>query len=228
LGADGFSTLFGAYAGDFIKRGDGLALLILESDDANSDEAAFRARGIAAAPVMRFERAGVRPDGEQVKVAFSLAFAEDKLAPDIHFAVCQQHYPENFWNPAFQNHANSARSIAGCVLVAQQPDVHRDFLLAFAGVAGARAGDDGFALDTARGEIGVMTPTAFTRRFGVAAPDTRRGARLAALRFALGETLASAERGLQQAEILAQTLGGTIVVGPAGAMGATFVFEPEG
>ena len=62
----------------------------------------------AASTVMRFEREGRRPDGAAVKVAFSLAFADDKSAPDIHFAACQQHYPENFWNPAFQRHANSA------------------------------------------------------------------------------------------------------------------------
>jgi hypothetical protein len=32
----------------------------------------------------------------------------------------------------------------------------------------------------------MMTPTAFTRRFGLAAPDTSRGARLAAMRFSSG------------------------------------------
>ena len=76
---------------------------------------------------MRFEREGRRPDGTTVKVGFSLAFAEDKAAPDIHFAVCQQHYPENFWNPAFQKHANGASGIAGVVFVADAPERHRGF-----------------------------------------------------------------------------------------------------
>src|SRR3972149_3789868 len=87
LGDDGFSTMFAAHNRDFIARGDGLSLLILASE------------------VMRFEREGKRPDGTPVKVGFSLAFAEDKDAPDIHFCICQQHFPENFWNPAFQKHA---------------------------------------------------------------------------------------------------------------------------
>jgi hypothetical protein len=228
LSDDGFSKLFGAYTGDFLKRGDGLALLILQSHDAQADEASFRARGIAAAPAMRFEREGRAPDGEAVKVAFSLAFADDKNAPDIHFAVCQQHYPENFWNPAFQTHANSARGIAGVVMVADEPAAHRDFLLAFAGVESARSVGDGFAIDTPRGTIDTMTPVDFRRRFGIAAPDTSRGARLAAIRFALGETMAAAERGLQQAEVVAQRVGGMIVIGPAAALGATLVFEPTG
>ena len=47
-----------------------------------------------------------QPDGTPVKVAFSLAFADDAQAPDASFFTCQQHYPENFWNPAFQQHGN--------------------------------------------------------------------------------------------------------------------------
>ena len=35
LGSDGFSTMFGAYNRDFITRGEGFSLLILESKDAN-------------------------------------------------------------------------------------------------------------------------------------------------------------------------------------------------
>ena len=90
-------------------------MLILESKDARADEAAFRAAGIAASEGMQFEREGKRPDGSAVKLGFSLAFADDKLAPDIHFATCQQHYPENFWNPAFQQHANGVETVAGVV-----------------------------------------------------------------------------------------------------------------
>ena len=81
LGDDGFSTMFGAYNRDFLKRQEGLSLLILKSCDARADEAEFRAAGIAASEVMRFEREGRRPDGSPVKVAFSLTFDEDKARP---------------------------------------------------------------------------------------------------------------------------------------------------
>ena len=33
---------------------------------------------------------------------FSLAFAATAARPTSRFFTCQQHYPENFWNPAFQ------------------------------------------------------------------------------------------------------------------------------
>ncbi|HLA19923.1 MAG TPA: VOC family protein [Pseudolabrys sp.] len=224
LGDDGFSTMFAAHNRDFIARGDGLSLLILESQSAQVDEAAFRAAGIAASEVMRFEREGKRPDGTPVKVGFSLAFAEDKDAPDIHFCICQQHFPENFWNPAFQKHANGVQGVAGVVMVADEPERHRSFMLAYTGSTNTRADGDGFVIDLPRGAIAMMTPSAFVRRFGAAAPDTSRGARLAALRFAVRDR-AAVQKALEQAGITAAGAGGTLIVGPQAAMGAVLVFE---
>jgi len=227
LGTDDISRLFGAFNGNFLKHGEGLSMLVLESRDAKADAAAFRAGHIAASEVMRFEREAKRPGGETVKVAFSLAFAADKAA-DAGFFVCQQHYPENFWNPAFQRHANGAEGIAGVVFAAERPAELRDFMLAFAGAGTARAVGDGFAIDTPRGEIEVATPAAFRSRFGARPPDMSRGARLAAICFSLGETTDATERAMQQAEIRAQTIGGTVVVALAQGMGATLVFESTG
>jgi Glyoxalase-like domain len=223
LGTDGFSMLFGRYAADFLKRNEGLALLILESKDARADEADFRAAGIAASEVMRFEREGSRPDGSAVKVGFSLAFAEDKGAPDVHFAICQQHYPENFWNPAFQKHANGASGVGGVVFVADAPEQHRRFMEKFVGGTAVPA-KDGFSFATLRGMIDMTTPAGFLARYGVKPPDTSRGARLAAVRF----TVADASL-LQNLPELAGIAGlyaeNAAIIGAEDAMGAVMVFE---
>ncbi len=113
LGTDGFSALFGTFNRRFLNDQEGLSLLILESGDAAADAAAFRAAGIGVSDALSFEREGKRPDGSTVKVGFSLAFARDPKAPSIGFAACQQHFPENFWNPAFQQHANTASAVGG-------------------------------------------------------------------------------------------------------------------
>jgi hypothetical protein len=223
LGDDGFSKLFGAYTGDFLKRHEGLSLLILQSADAGADEAVFRAAGIAASETMRFEREGKNPDGASVKLGFSLAFAEDKRAPDIHFAVCQQHFPENFWNPAFQKHANSASGVAGVITVAEQPERHRAFMQAFAG-AEATSARDGFTIVTPRGTIEVVTPAAFVASFGVKAPDVARGARLAALRFAVADA-SLLQAAPEQAGMAGLYAGNATVIGAQDAMGAVLVFE---
>lgn len=190
LGDDGFSTMFASFADDFAKRHDGLALLILESQDAGADVAAFKAAGISASDIMRFEREAKKPDGNTVKVGFSLAFAQDALTPDIHFATCLQHFPENFWNPKFQQHANGAKAVTGIVLVAERPAEHLDFLLGYTGAASVNEYVDGLRFDLPRGAIDVVTPAAYTQQYGLAAPSTENGARLAALRLGVADTAA--------------------------------------
>jgi catechol 2,3-dioxygenase-like lactoylglutathione lyase family enzyme len=188
LGNDGFSTMFAKFANDFAKRHDGFALLILDSQNAGADVSAFKTAGIAASDIMRFEREAKKPDGKMVKVGFSLAFAQDTHAPDIHFCTCQQHFPENFWNPEFQKHANGAKSVNGIVLVAERPAEHRDFLLAYSGAPSADEYADGLRIELPRGAIDVVTPVAFTQQYGLATPTTENGARLAALRFGVADT----------------------------------------
>jgi len=225
LGNDGFSTRFGAYNRDFIARGEGFSFLILESMDARADAATFAAAGIGAAQDLRFERDAKRPDGSTVKVGFSLAFAEDKAAPHIRFAACQQHYPENFWNAAFQEHPNSVAGVGGVVVVADEPRQHQKFFEVFAD-ARALVDGDGFAIVTPRGAIEVSTPAGFLRRFGVKPPDMALGARLAALRLAV--TYPSRLQAVPElAGIAGLYVGNAAIVGTEDAMGAILVFEPS-
>ena len=146
--------------------------------------AAFKAAGIAASEKMRFEREGKRPDGTPVHVAFSLAFARDKGASEARFFTCQQHYPQNFWNPAFQQHANGATGIGDIVMVANEPARHRDFLQAYTGAAAVSTERGGLRVELPRGAIDVLTPDAYTARYDLSPPDTSNGPRLAAMRFA--------------------------------------------
>jgi hypothetical protein len=215
---------FGAFNRDFLERGEGLSMLVLESRDAQADAAAFRQAGIGDFEVFRFEREGSRPDGAAVKVAFSLAFASDSGAPNAGFFVCQQHYPENFWNPAFQAHPNTASSMAAVVLVAENPTDHHIFLSAFTGERDLQATSSGITVATPRGEVQVMEPRAFALHFGTSPPETADGARIAAIRFAVRD-MSAAERLVRQSSAAAERRMGRLVVGPQAAFGATLVFE---
>jgi hypothetical protein len=215
---------FGAFNRDFLARDEGLSMLVLEGRGmADADE--FRTAGIGDFELYEFEREARRPDGAPIKVAFTLAFASDRNAPEIGFFTCQHRHPENFWNPALQEHANTAVIVAGVVLVAENPSDHHIFLSAFAGEREMVATSAGISIETPRGEIQAMTPAAFRDRFGTEPPDTSRGARLAALRFAVRDFTA-AQR------LLASTPGaneriGPVILGPDVAMGATLIFEPN-
>ena len=226
LGDDGFSKLFGRYNQDFLNRGEGLSLLILESRDAAADKEAFADAGISLSDVMRFEREGKRPDGSTVKVAFSLTFANDPAAPSIRFCTCQQHYPENFWNPAFQNHKNGVGSVGSVVIAAAKPADHRSFLRSFSGANEIETNGVSISAKTDRGEITIVDPVGFNRLFGSAPPPVKDGARLAAVRFEVS-VLATIEDVLRSAEIPFNTVGAQAVVSGDVAFGATIVFaEP--
>ena len=214
---------FGAFNRDFLARGQGLSMLVLEGQG-KADTAEFEKAGIADGQPFNFEREARRPDGAAIKVAFTLAFARDPAAPQIGFFTCQQHYPENFWNPIFQTHANGVVGIAGVVIVTNAPAAHRKFIESFA-AAPAMATTDGLSVATPRGIVEFDTPGVFTRRYGVAAPDVSAGAKLAAIHFATTDASL-----MQSAPQLAGIAGlyarNAAVIGTNDAMGAALVFEP--
>jgi catechol 2,3-dioxygenase-like lactoylglutathione lyase family enzyme len=222
LGNDELSRLFGAPSRDFLGKHQGLWGLLLESRDAVGDAAQFRDAGIATSEAVRFEREGKRPDGTAVRVAFSLAFARDAGA-EAGFALCQQHFPESFWNPAFQSHPNGVRGIAGVVMVAENPSDHHVFLSAFTGERELLATSSGVSVKTPRGTVDVMTPEAYASHFDVTPPTIADGARLAALVLAVGDGARVAKM-LDEAKVAAVSRMGRIIVGPDTMMGAAIVF----
>lgn len=124
---------FGAFVRDYLRQREGVAMLVLDSADAPADADRFTSTGIGAFEPFFFERKGRRPDGSETEVAFTLAFALDPGLPTAAFFVCQQHFPDNFWNPAFQAHANGATDIRAVTVASPEPEARLGFLSAFTG-----------------------------------------------------------------------------------------------
>lgn len=120
---------FGAFVRDYLKEREGPAMFVLDSVDAKADATAFRRDGIGPFEPFSFERKGRRPDDSETHVAFTLAFAFEPDLPHSGFLRCQQHFPENFWNPKFQQHPNGATGIKRVTL--QDAGDHVRFLSAF-------------------------------------------------------------------------------------------------
>jgi catechol 2,3-dioxygenase-like lactoylglutathione lyase family enzyme len=215
---------FGSFVRDFLAREEGLAMLVLEGKGAAGDAAAFRKAGIGDFKPFNFEREAKGPDGSPVRVAFSLTFAADEKAPDIGYFTCQQHHPENFWNPAFQQHPNGAAGIAGIVMVSGNPEDHRHFVSAFAGENNIDADANGISVTTPRGVVEVMNPSAWRASTGTEPPQLTRGARLAAIRFIVRDKAAAASA-LKSSGIAATERDRSVVVPPDAALGATLIFE---
>jgi catechol 2,3-dioxygenase-like lactoylglutathione lyase family enzyme len=154
---------FGRFIGDRLAReGDGMGNLVISTLDAVADTAWFRQAGIAEFEPFQFGRKGKRPDGSDLELAFTLAFATPAAMPDLSFFACQHHFPENFWNPALQRHENGALGVARVVVAHPAPLEALTFLKAFAGGAPAIA-ERGLDLAMANGTLSVWTPDAARR-----------------------------------------------------------------
>lgn len=213
---------FGQFVGDALARGEGLSMLVLESTDAKADAAAFRNAAIGDFEPFFFERQAKRPDGSAVRVAFSLAFAADPLAPECGFFVCQQHEPQNFWNPAFQQHANGASALSAAVMVTGDPPAHRAFLSAFAGFPEVLEGNTDYVLGLPRGRLDVLDPEAAQAIYHVE-PDTTP-ARFLGFCVTVPDLDAVASR-LEAADVAFGQGEDRIVVPAEAAMGCVIAFE---
>jgi hypothetical protein len=221
-GARSFS--FGAFNRDFLARREGFSMLLLNSRDAAQDARSFEASGIGAFDVFDFAREGKRPDGGTVKLAFSLAFAVDPASPDLRFAGCQHHFPENFWNPAFQSHANGARHVPGVAMVAEHPAHHRDFLRAYIGAGEVAPWDGGIVAHTENGNIEILEPSAVVDLVGFPVKASGQGLTLNAMRFAVAD-LAGTEALHRQNGLAVRRHWERLIVPPDEAFGATLIFE---
>lgn len=124
---------FGAHNRSFTDKRNGISGLVFASEDARADLKAFRENNIQTYAPFDFERQARLPDGAEVTVAFSLAFATSPELPGLVFFACQNRSPEHFWKPAYQQHDNGACSIAAIYLAAVEPHAHGAFLGALFG-----------------------------------------------------------------------------------------------
>ncbi len=122
---------FGAFNQNYLAEREGFSMLVLTGQDCAADKADFAT--IGGHPAFEFERQTTLPDGSAAKVAFSLAFASDPALPNCGFFTCHNHFPDVFWKPAFQSHANGATDIARVVMAAPNPAQHEAFLAHFTG-----------------------------------------------------------------------------------------------
>ncbi len=229
---------FGAFVRDALKRAPGLSMLVLKSADAKLDAADFASLNIGDFEPFHFARQGRRPDGGDVDVAFTLAFAADPSMPESGFFTCQQHFPQNFWAKPAQTHANGALGVARVTLVADNPSDHHIFLSAFVGERAMRSTSFGIEIEAGAnhfghaGTIEIISPEGFAFRYGEPAPKVSTP-RFAGIEITV-ETLAPLEALTKKAHIrlLAHAGGRTLPreADPteAGELGTTLRFVPKG
>lgn len=165
----GFS--FGAFNRDFQARQEGISMLVADSKGAAADRADYEAAGLKLFEPFGFERVANLPDGKTAQVAFDLTFAQDPAGPELGYFACHSKFPENFWKPAFQAHANGASGISAIYMVSEEPAAHRAFLSGFIGQEQVEIAPDALVVPTARGAIRVLSDAAYRDALGAQAAD---------------------------------------------------------
>lgn len=222
----GLARHFGAFHRDALMRGQGLTMLLLQSDDIAGDAAAFARAGIGQSAELIFTRQGQQSDGSVTTLGFSLAFVADPLSPHTGFAIARRHNSAKFWSKTLQAHPNSAHAIHGVVLVADNPTDHYIFLETYTGQRALHSTSIGLAAQTPRGTIEVVEPVSFADRFGMTREVDGDAMSLAALRIGV-LWRGRVESHLKANAIPYQVRGKAVIVGPDDAFGATLVFEAE-
>jgi catechol 2,3-dioxygenase-like lactoylglutathione lyase family enzyme len=214
---------FAAFNRDYLKSGEGLSMLVLDSRDARADNRAFRQAGLVTYEPFDFSRTARLPSGEEAKVGFSLAFTSHPDIESAGFFVCQQHAPEHFWRAEYQRHENTALSVEEVCLVADRPMDFVKFLQTFAGSDKVVVSEHGAEIGAARGTLVVLTGAGFAERYGVAPPGAHRRPALAGYTVGVSDfdkVLAAVER----AGVATADGDGRLSVVPDDAFGAVLAF----
>lgn len=202
---------FGAHNRDFLEAGhqaiaaegapgaEGMSMMVYKGEDASADARAFAASGLPTYETFPFERATTLPDGTPARVAFELAFATHPAMPRAAFFTCHNKFPDVFWKPAFQTHANSATGLREVVMAATAPSDYADFAQAVTGVP-AQAHDGGIACVHDGQTLSILTPDATAARFDGLAPDLDRGPVFCAIVIDVADAPTNASRALIPAE----------------------------
>ena len=161
---------FSAHNDRFLRRREGMSMLVLSSEDARADAAEWRERGLHVYEPVHWSRKATLPDGNELTVAFTLAFVTNPSMPEIAFFACQQHNPEAFWKPEYQQHENGATAISGVTLVADRPGEHAAFFSRLLGGARIEEETDALSIHTGRGVIHVQSPRCFAAHYSSVRP----------------------------------------------------------
>ena len=216
---------FAGFLSDYLARRNGFAMLVLESPDAAADQARLAGHGIAGPSTFRFERTAKRPDGTPVHVAFTLAFARSAGMTDAGFFLCQQHYPENFWNPAFQVHPNTVTGVAAVTFVTGVLARDVRMMERYAGAATVTRPDGVAAIDTGRGIIEIATRAQAEALYGAEAlPSGQAGPHWAGVRFKTADPMQAAAH-LRSSAVSTIAIGRRLVVPATHAHGTAIAFE---
>ena len=170
---------FAAFNRDYLARHEGFSMLAFDTPDARADVVSWRAAGLQTYEPFDFSRLATMPNGDNVRVGFSLAFVTHPAAPWLGLFACQHHLPEYYAQPRYQSHSNAAWTVRDVWIVGGVAQDLADFMCTITGADSVTEGTDLTVLQSRTGAIVLARPQAFETAFSVPPPHPEDGPHLA-------------------------------------------------
>ncbi|CAN5171936.1 hypothetical protein BH10PSE7_BH10PSE7_11010 [soil metagenome] len=170
---------FAGFNRDYLRRHEGFSMLVLDTADAAADIAAWRAGGLQTYAPFEFSRMAAMPDGDTIRLGFSLAYISDPRAPWLGHFACQHFAPEYYAQPRYLSHANGATHVHDVWITGDGALALATHMSLFTGVSTRSAGPGRTEFKTAAGTVILAKAGEFERAFGMPPPHPFDGPHLA-------------------------------------------------
>jgi len=157
-------TPFNAERRDWLKGGGGLANIALATDDADLAFDALKATGLNPDAPLFFDRA-VEVAGKIEHAQFRTVRIPKTNMPVVGFFVCEHLTPQFVHRAEWAKHPNSARSIAGVTVIAEQPDKWSGELAKYFGAGSLRREGGGLVADIGTQPVRYMSRSDYAARY---------------------------------------------------------------
>lgn len=204
-----------------LDRYTGLHLVALGTDDSDVTHADVRKRTDAIGEPYAIARQVPFGNGSR-EGRFRITEIDPAWFPEADLFFCQHDTPDVLWQADLMRHANGATSLAGVVLVCDDPAEVAGRMQQVTGVTPS-SGETGPVLDLQRGRVELQTPRAFADRHAGSVPPPTPW--VGAVMFGVSD-LAVTRSVLSANGVEAMADGGCLMVPPHETDGACVVFEP--
>lgn len=211
---------FSAYNRDYLARHEGFGMLVLGTDDAAADRAAWTRAALQTYAPFEFARPARLPSGEEVTLGFALAFVSHPQAPWLGLFSCQHFRPDYYEQPHFLQHRNGAKRVRDVWIVADRPEDLLAYIGTVMGGASTIDAAGNHVFPTATGDVVVASEAAFADAFGWPAANAGDGPRLAGFTVGCKDTALIETLGLVR-------VGERHVVAPERNFGTAMAFAKD-
>ena len=156
---------FAAFNQVFLSKREGPSMIVLTTSNALADQARFEKLGYSTFAPVHFARQAKQPGGGYAEVAFTVAFVQHPDFSELGFFSCQHHYPEHFWHPAFQQHANASRRISYIELVLDLQPERIAFLEQLFQTKSTSLINDSVELHIQNASIRLLSPASYEAKY---------------------------------------------------------------